>query len=152
MLLERDTQKQRPLDLAPVVAQIIDKMNLAEMLYYGRGEDFWETFRPSHPLTIEAFSETLVGGERPGPSSFVVSVDYLHSVGMLRISDILDELKRITRGIGFFHVRTHSEVEELRTIDKPISWWLQEFVKRFDLQTFQKVPEGFYVIVFPRTH
>lgn len=143
------------LDLAPIVAQIVDRMNPGEMLCYG-GPDgvspFWLNFSSQYTVSIETYTDSIIGAARPQPSTLVVCADYLHSVGMLRIHEVLDELCTLTRGIGFFHVRTQHELEELRTIDKPILWWLTEFTKRFELQTFQRLPDGFYVIVSRKAH
>jgi hypothetical protein len=54
--------------------------------------------------------------------------------------------------VGFFQVKTEHEVDTLRAIDQPVQWWLAEFLKRFSLQTYQRIPGGFYVIVYPRAH
>lgn len=139
---ENATQSQKPLDLTPVVGQIVDKMKVDEMLCYGPIS--WETFKASRPLDIECFTESVIGCERPQPSQLVVSLDYLHTVSMLRIKDVLDELKRLVEYIGFFHISYEAH--------HSVSWWLKEFDSRFDLQTFQRVPGGFYVIVYPKSH
>jgi hypothetical protein len=142
----------KPLDLAPVVAQIAERMGMEEMLSYGVPREFWETFNPPQSMQIEAYSDSIVGAERASPCALVVCVDYLHQVGMLRIADVLDDLKRVTRGIGFFQVTTEHDVEGIRTIHQPLLWWLAEFGKRFNLQTYQRIPGGFYVIVYPKGH
>ena len=140
----------KPLDLSPIVGQIVDKSNAEHMLCYG--EFNWKTFRSNHKLSIESFKDSIIGGEKASPSDLVVSVDYLNTVGALRIHDVLDDLRRVTRRIGFFHVKTDYEIEDLRAVDRPHSWWIAEFMKRFELQTFQRIPYGFYVIVYAKAN
>lgn len=145
-------EPSKRLDLAPIVAQIAERMGMGEMLSYGVPPDFWATFCPPQSMQIEAYKDSLIGSDPASPCGLVVCVDYLHSVGMLRIGAVLDDLKRVTRGIGFFQVTTDHDIDGLRTIHQPLQWWIAEFVKRFNLQTFQRIPGGFYVIVYPRGH
>jgi hypothetical protein len=146
----QSTQSQKPLDLAPIVGQIVDKRQVSQMLCYGDFSKFWGTFRASHRVEIESFNESIIGCDRPFPSELVVSLNYLNTVGFLRIKDVLDELRRLTMGIGFFHV-SQDEMDPKDT-RQPVEWWLAEFVRRFSLQTFQRIPGGFYVIVYPKGH
>ena len=150
--LEDTAERSGSLNLAAIVAQIVERMGAPEMLSYGVPREFWDDFKPSQSMEIESYTDSLIGGERASPAAFVVCVDYLHSVGMLRIADVLDDLKRVTRGIGFFQVTTEHAIDGLRTIDQPALWWLTEFTRRFNLQTYQRIPGGFYVIVYPRGH
>lgn len=149
---ENTVGQSKPLDLAPIVAQIVEKMGMEEMLSYGVPREFWDTFRPSQSMQIESYTDSLIGSDPASPCGLVVCVDYLHQVGMLRIAGVLDDLKRVTKGIGFFQVATEHEVEGIRTIHQPLLWWIGEFVKRFNLQTYQRIPGGFYVIVYPKGH
>lgn len=146
------SERSRPLDLAPIVAQIAGKMGMEEMLSYGVPREFWETFKPPQSMQIESYTDSIVGCDPASPCGLVVCVDYLHSVGMMRIASVLDDLKRVTRGIGFFQVTTEHDIDGLKTIHQPLQWWLAEFIKRFNLQTYQRIPGGFYVIVYPRGH
>ena len=145
-------ENARPLEIAPIVAQIADKIQAKEMLFYNGPREFFEDFHPSHSMEIEAYTDSIIGAARALPCELVVCVNYLHQVGMLRIHDVLDELKRVTQGVGFFHIETDHEIEDANSIDQPVEWWIAEFVRRFALQTFQRVPGGFYVIVYPRMH
>lgn len=153
--MQSEAEQRKPPDFAPIVAQIVDRLQMDEMLLYGTlAGEFVKTFKPSRRIEIEAFHESLVGSERPAPSDLVVSIDHLHNVGMLRIEDVLDELRRLVTNTGFFHVRLASveDFEQASFVPKPPEWWLAQFVKRFELSTYQRVPGGFYVIVYPRAH
>ena len=154
--MRSEVTSDKPLDFAPIVAQIVDRLEADEMLLYGPPPDnFFDSFKPHRSLEIEAFQETLIGGERPAPSDLVVSINHLHKSGMLKIEDVLDELRRLVTHTGFFHVRMpqYGDPEEIDAfIPKPMEWWIAQFIKRFDLATFQRVPGGFYVIVYPRMH
>jgi len=147
------SESVKPPDLAPVVAQMVDKLGVENLLCWGGApEEFWMTFTPSHSVRVEAYRQWLIGEEGPTPSEMVICVDHLQSVGMMKIYDTLDDLKRVTLGVGFFHVTTDNDVEFPLKVDKPHIWWLNEFARRFDVQTFQRVPGGFYVIVYAKAH
>lgn len=139
----------KPLSLASLAAQIADKANIDEMLCYETALD-WKDFKANRRIEVEMFHEAIVGGDRPYPSKFVVSLDHLNKVSSLRIHDTLDELKRLTEGIGLFHVG-YDELDP-RDTNQPYTWWIREFTKRWDLQTFQRLPGGFYVIVYPKSN
>lgn len=73
---------------------------------------------------------------------------------MLKVQDALDDLKRVTLKAGFFYLNVLEFPDDVvtgNTVPRPVNWWLNEFLKRFDVHTFQRLPGGFYVIVYPMT-
>jgi hypothetical protein len=67
---------------------------------------------------------------------------------------VLDDLQRVTAGIGVFTVHTGPAAKVLldgrnaHLTQQPASWWLPKFLERFELSTFNRItPSGFYVIV-----
>lgn len=152
-----DTSSQKRLDLgvlSPLASQIVEKMDAQDVLAYGGWPpSFIKGFRPHRKLTIQSYKPQVEGANSIAlPADVVVSVDYLSEVGMLGIHDRLDDLKRTTLKAGFIYVSVPEFPDDIvtnKTINKPINWWISEFSKRFDLQTFQRLPGGFYVIVYP---
>lgn len=139
---------------ARIAAQMIDRLGADDVMAYGGWpKEFIRDFRPSRNLTIQSFRPQIETSKaRALPADVVISIDYLSRVGMLGVTDALDDLKRVTVKAGFFYVTIPEFADDLMTagtVVKPLNWWLQEFAKRFDLHTFQRVPGGFYVIVYP---
>ena len=69
------------------------------------------------------------------------------------LDNVLDDLKRVTAGIGFFTVHIGPALKHLpdgrnaHLIQRPASWWLPKFLERFELANFNRVEMGFIVIV-----
>ena len=66
---------------------------------------------------------------------------------------VLDDLRDLTTGHGIYTVHTGPAVKVLpdgrnaHLIQQPPSWWLPRFMARFDLVQFQRMPQGFWVLV-----
>ena len=69
------------------------------------------------------------------------------------IDNVLDDLKRVTGGVGVFTVHTGAAIKLLpdgrnaHLIQQPASWWLPRFLDRFDLVTYNRMPQGFWIAV-----
>jgi hypothetical protein len=80
-------------------------------------------------------------------------VDVLEHIEPDCLDDVLDDLKRVTKGIGFFTVACGPAAKVLpdgrnaHLIQEPPEWWLPKLLERFDLYTFQRMPGGFAVSV-----
>lgn len=140
--------------LASIVGQMVDKLSVSRMLSYGEmSEEFWLGFAPQREVAIQSYRPQIEGPRSmASPSDLVVCVDHLEHTGQLGVADSLDDLKRVTLGCLFAHVKLMEfpgDLQDLRTVDRPATWWLTEFVRRFDLQTFQRLPGGLYVIAYP---
>lgn len=141
--------------LANIAASIVEKLEADDVLSYGGWSDeFIRSFRPHRKLTIQSFRPQVEAKSSIAlPSDVVVSVDYLNNAGMLKIQDALNDLQRVTLKAGFFYVNIPEFPDDVvtgNTIPRPVNWWLKEFMRRFEIQTFQRLPGGFYVIVFPQ--
>ena len=158
MSLQADTALSQRLDagvFARIASQMIDRLGADDVMSYGGWPtEFIRDFRPSRNLTIQSFRPQIESSTaRAMPSDVVISIDYLSRVGMLNIVDTLDDLRRVTVRAGLFYVTIPEFADDVMTagaVVKPLNWWIGEFAKRFDVHTFQRVPGGFYVIVYPQ--
>lgn len=72
------------------------------------------------------------------------------------LDNVLDDLRRVTLGVGVFTVHTGAAVKFLpdgrnaHLIQQPPAWWLPKFMDRFELATFNRMPMGFWVVVEPK--
>jgi hypothetical protein len=72
------------------------------------------------------------------------------------LDTVLDDLQRVTMGLGIFTVHTGPAVKVLpdgrnaHLIQQPAQWWLPKFLARFELVAFNRMPQGFWVLVEAR--
>jgi hypothetical protein len=142
---------------APLVADILQATGATELLDYGAGKGRLGLTLREHlkrPLTIHHYDPAIPDWSAPpAPCGFVACIDVLEHIEPHLIDNVLDDLKRVTAGVGVFTVHTYAAVKFLpdgrnaHLIQQPSSWWLPRFLERFELATFNRMPQGFWVAV-----
>ena len=142
---------------APLVAEVLNAVGASELLDYGAGKGrLGATLEGiiDRPLTIHHYDPAIPQwAQRPEPCKFVACIDVLEHIEPDLIDNVLDDLKRVTAGVGVFTVHTGAAVKVLldgrnaHLIQKPPAWWLPKFLERFELATFNRMPMGFWVVV-----
>lgn len=150
---------------APMVAKMIDQNKVDTVLDYGAGSRLTLIktiaekklvqrkfdYRPYEPA-VEMYAKT------PEPAEMVVCIDVLEHIEPELLDNVLDDLKRVTQRIGLFTVscvpagKILPDGRNAHLIQEPPEWWLPKITDRFTLQTFQRNPGGFVVLVSPVTH
>jgi hypothetical protein len=70
-----------------------------------------------------------------------------------RLLHRLDDLKSLVERCGFFTVHIGPAIKTLpdgrnaHLIQQPADWWLPRLMSRFNLVVFQRMPQGFWVLV-----
>lgn len=140
---------------APIVKNIIKDFSPKQMLDYGCGKmalkealGVVEGYIPYDPA-IEGLDAT------PLPADLVVCTDVLEHVEPEYLDSVLNDLKRVTRRVGFFVVHTGQALNHLpdgrnaHLIQEPPAWWLPKILSRWNLHSFQRMTNGFFVVVTP---
>jgi hypothetical protein len=146
---------------APLVAQIIDALAVDELLDYGAGKGRLGQSLPQHTsrsLTIHHYDPAIPQwSAAPEPCRFVACIDVLEHIEPDLIENVLDDLGRVTIGTGIFTVHTGPAMKVLtdgrnaHLIQQPPSWWLPKFTSRFELISFSRMEQGFWVLLESRT-
>lgn len=146
---------------APLVAELLELTGSSELLDYGAGKGrLGETLRQhvKRPLVIHHYDPAIPQWSAPpAPCGFVACIDVLEHIEPSLIDNVLDDLKRVTAGVGVFTVHTGPAVKYLadgrnaHLIQQPPRWWLPKFLERFELVTFNRLPDGFWVGVERKT-
>jgi len=148
---------------APLVAQVIEKLEAQHVLDYGCGSTLQlpKALKGliKHRFTYQAYDPAVPKyASPPVPAELVVCIDVLEHVEEDRIDAVLDHLEELTEAVGVFTVATGPAVKVLadgrnaHILQRPPEWWLPRLMCRFDLQTFQVMgPGAFYVIVYARS-
>jgi 2-polyprenyl-3-methyl-5-hydroxy-6-metoxy-1,4-benzoquinol methylase len=142
-------------EFAPIVTKIINQMQIAEMLDYGAGKGrLAQSIEPDHDISITHYDPAIPAwAETPDSHQFVTCIDVLEHIEPDLIDNVLDDLVRVTEIMGFFSIHTGPAVKVLsdgrnaHLIQEPSSWWLPKIMSRFELLSFTRTKNGFYVTV-----
>jgi hypothetical protein len=140
---------------APLVAEVMEQLGATEFLDYGAGKGRLGPALRQHfqrPLTIHHYDPAVPEWSAPpAPCAFVACIDVLEHIEPQLLENVLDDLKRVTLRFGLFTVCTAAAKKVLpdgrnaHLIQQPVDWWLPKILERFELVTFNRVPEGFWV-------
>ena len=142
---------------APIVAQIIETVGAQELLDYGAGKGRLGLTLKQHvqrPLTIHHYDPAIPEWSAPAaPCGFVACIDVLEHIEPALLDNVLDDLQRVTTGVGVFTVHTEAAIKVLpdgrnaHLIQQLPAWWLPRLMQRFELATFNRMDVGFWVVV-----
>ena len=142
---------------APLVAQVMEKVGAKELLDYGAGKGRLGATLNQHakvPLKIRHYDPAIPEwSARPEPCGLVACIDVLEHIEPPLLDHVLDDLQRVTAGVGVYTVHTGPAVKVLpdgrnaHLIQQPPAWWLPRFMARFELLTFNRMPQGFWIVV-----
>jgi len=147
---------------APLVAQVIDRIEAQHVLDYGCGSALalprFLKGLIKHRFTYQAYDPCVPKyASPPVPAELVVCIDVLEHIEEDCIDSVLDHLQEMTEAVGLFTIATGPAIKVLsdgrnaHILQRPPEWWLPRIMCRFDLQTFQVTgPNGFYVLVHAR--
>jgi hypothetical protein len=145
---------------APLVTQVIDRLEVTHLLDYGAGKNMnlGKSIRPKHKLTYQAYDPCVPElAEEPTPAQMVACIDVLEHIEPDYLDNVLDHLAQLTQAVAFITIHTGPAGKVLpdgrnaHLIQEPLEWWLPKLMQRFELQTVQVTSEhGFYVIGHPK--
>jgi hypothetical protein len=138
---------------AETVRGVHQKMGGGTILDYGCGQ---RTLEKGLGLPIANYDPCIAGLDAPPePADLVVCTDVLEHVEPEMLPEVLDDLRRVTRRIGFFVIANRPAAKVLpdgrnaHLIQEGPRWWLPRLCERFEptqLSTFKGGTE-FLVLV-----
>jgi hypothetical protein len=147
---------------APLVARVMNQNGVVELLDYGAGKGrlgdaLFSQRLVDHAFRLQQYDPAIPHwAETPEPAEMVACIDVLEHIEPRLLDNVLDDLQRVTREIGLYTVSTVEAIKKLpdgrnaHLIIEGPDFWLPKFMSRFDLHSFQIVPDGFYVMVAAR--
>lgn len=150
---------------APMVAQIMQSVRAQELLDYGAGKGrLGEALRQhlSESFTVHHYDPAIPQwADTPAPCTFVACIDVLEHIEPELLDNVLDDLARVTAGVGVFTVHTGpaekmlSDGRNAHLTQQTPEWWLPKFLSRFELVQFSRVGQGmavqgFWIVVEPK--
>ena len=142
--------------MAPFVKKIFEDSNFISISDYGAGKKNLE--KKLLDLGLKNFDYYPYDPVFPeyGPpkkADIVCCIDVLEHIEEEYLTNVLDELKKITMKVGFFTIATKPAGKFLKDgrnahlIQKPASWWLPLMCSRFEIEFLQNIQLGFLLIV-----
>ena len=132
---------------APLVAQVVEAIAAPALLDYGAGKGrLGQALKQQlkRPLTIIHYDPAIPQwAALPAPCGLVACIDVLEHIEPAFVENVLDDLQRVTAGVGVFTVDTGPAMKILpdgrnaHLILKPVAWWLPKFLDRFELNRFE---------------
>lgn len=132
-------------EYAEIVAKMISKLEPNHVLDYGCGANIplakaLTTKGVTCAFKYQAYAPKVPKlSAMPFPAEMVICLSILgEQKDEIDAEFILDDLRKVTDGAGFFVVAGSK---------LPMSWWLQRFASKFDLQSLQVTGENEYFVV-----
>ena len=140
---------------APLVSKLINQAQVTELLDIGAGKcRLFENLKVNHQMKLQAYDPAIPElSDEPTPMVMTTCIDVLEHIEPDLLDNFLDFLQEKTLEIGFFTIHTGAAMKTLsdgrnaHLTQKPAEWWLPRILQRFELQTFQKTENGFFVVV-----
>jgi len=143
---------------APLVTEIINKLEVDHLLDYGCGKrmNLLKHIKPKGALKYQGYDpgagDPELAGE-PIPAQMVACIDVLEHIEPDYLDNVLDHLQSLTEMVVFLTVhcgpagKTLPDGRNAHLIQKPMDWWLPKLTSRWEVQTVQKTHElAFYFI------
>jgi len=141
---------------APLVSQIVNKMQVTHLLDYGCGHmvNLAKHLKVTHKVTYQAYDPGVPRySKEPLPAEMVACIDVLEHIEPDKLETVLDHIASLSEAIVFLSfdtgpaLKTLSDGRNAHLIQQPIEWWLPKLMVRWDLQTVQASYDGGYYFV-----
>ncbi len=136
---------------APYVKQLINQFKPRTFGDYGAGK---MAIKPHVSCTYIPYDPAIKMISSPiPPVDMVMTSDVLEHLEPECLEEVMNDLKRVTKKIGFHVVHTGAALHHLpdgrnaHIIQQPPEWWLPKFIDRFDIIRMERMPLGFMVVV-----
>jgi hypothetical protein len=154
-LHENDNYGTASVVYARHVSSILNKYHITDILDYGAGKGrLSESLSLDHQANVSRYDPAVKKwAKTPDPHEFVACIDVLEHIEPEYLEDVLDDLKRVTRRMGFFSIhmgpakKTLSDGRNAHLIIKPLDWWLPKIMERFSLTLLSRTKDDVFVVV-----
>jgi len=138
---------------AKTVKTLCEKLATRSVLDYGCGKSM---LAKALPFPIWEYDPAIEGkDESPRPADLVVCTDVLEHIEPELLDFVLDDLRRVTRKIGFFVIHTgasHKTLADGRNthlIQQPREWWHLKLARFFQVAQIKQAGPELYCVVAP---
>jgi hypothetical protein len=146
---------------APLVQQIINRLEISHLLDYGcgKGMNLIKHLKGiQQKLTYQGYDPGVPElADAPVPAQMVACIDVLEHIEPECLDNVLDHIASLTEAVAFLSIHTGPALKKLpdgrnaHLIQEPAEWWLPKLMSRWDMQTIQRTSDkGFYFIGYAK--
>jgi hypothetical protein len=135
----------------PNIRRLVEEFKFHSVLDYGCGKG---RLAQALPFPIQEYDPAIPGKEaKPEPAEFVVCTDVLEHIEPNLLSNVLRDLQRCTKTMGYFVISTGPAKRELpdgrnaHLLQKDAQWWKTQLEPFFTIDATLFVSPLFHVIV-----
>lgn len=141
---------------APTVLKLVASLGTRSVLDYGCGKGL---LAKNMPFPIWEYDPAVPGKEEsPRPADLVICTDVLEHIEPDKLNYVLDDLRRVTRTLGYFVIHTKAAMKTLpdgrntHLIQRGKRWWKARLAKFFMVGKILEVKGGaeLHVVVVPK--
>lgn len=148
------------IEFAPYIAKFIKDNNVSRVLDYGCGKarlarELTKRFK-CDSVNIVSYDPAIPDRSTiPAASELVTCIDVLEHIEPELISNVLDDLRRVTEKYGIFTIATEPskrfmpDGRNAHLIQEPFDWWRPLITQRFTISEHSTYSRGFMLIVTP---
>jgi len=136
---------------AETIKKIMATLTNPSVLDYGCGKGL---LAKELSVPIWEYDPAIEGKEEsPRPADVVVCTDVLEHIEPDKLLDVLHDLKRCVKNVGFFTIHTKAAIKKLpdgrntHLIQKHKQWWKNRLAAYFDIGSLQEVGPELWVVV-----
>jgi hypothetical protein len=128
--------------LAPLASQICDKAKVTIFLDYLCGKTpVMTSLKVGHNMKVQCYDPKVERfKESPLAAQMVFCALPEDDLSETAAEDMIAELEMLTGAVCLLAVGESERLPE---------WWIYKVVPKFEIQTFQRVDGGFYMILYP---
>ena len=138
---------------AKTILNVCGTAGSRDVLDYGCGQ---RTLERDLGFPIRNYDPCIPGVDAPpAPADVVACTDVLEHIEPECLDEVLDDLKRVTRGIGFFVIamrpadKTLPDGRNAHLIQQDVAWWMARLEQRFRVTQVKEMSGEFAVVVRP---
>lgn len=128
--------------LAPLASQICDRAKVTIFLDYLCGKSpIMTSLKVGHNMKVQCYDPKVERFKEPALAAQMVFCALPQDdLSETQVEDMISELEMLTGAVCLLAV---GETERLP------EWWMLKAMPKFELQTFQRIEGGFYMILYP---
>lgn len=115
------------------IKEVMARYKAKEVLDYGCGAGGFKLALNDSSIKVHEYDPGIKGKEQaPSPNDFVICIDVLEHIEPDKLKDVLKDLRRVTKGVGYFTISTIpakrilSDGRNAHLIVEDYDWWMSK--------------------------
>jgi uncharacterized Rossmann fold enzyme len=139
---------------AKTVKKLSETLKTTSVLDYGCGKGY---LGKALPFPIWEYDPAIPAkADTPRPADIVVCADVLEHIEADKLDFVLDDLRRVTKKVGYFVIHTGPSMKKLpdgrnaHLLQHPKAWWEEQLGKYFEIGRVMETGPLLYCVLGPK--